>query len=443
MGRYTPSPGLDAAAQYIAAQFQRAGLEPAGDGGYFQTAEMVGLTPNLEGFEFHFESRKLGIDIFKGAVERQGGGPITLTRAPLLKSNGEAVIAMAARIPDKVRGNVVLVTPGFPKPFPWSALAQLKPALVVLVDGGSVTGGQNSLHLCYADEPEPSWILVHNDELLKVLERAKNGPMEGSITVRLAAPKARAATLRNVVALLSGSNARLKETCLLVTAHYDHIGFISDGKREEIRNGANDNASGTAAIMEVAAALAGLRDKPERSIMFVTFFGEERGKMGSLHYRRHPLFPLDRTVADINLEQVGRTDDSDGPQLACASLTGFDYSDVGESFRRAGEQVGVRIFRRRKYSDSYFRLSDSPVFADLGIPAHTLWVSYEFPDYHSAGDTWEKLDYVNMEKITRAIALGVLTIANNPEPPRWNATNPKAGRYVTASKQLYKGSPRT
>ncbi len=156
--------------------------------------------------------------------------------------------------------------------------------------------------------------------------------------------------------------------------------------------------------------------------------------MGSRHYIQHPLFPLERTVADINLEQLGRTDDSEGPQISRASLTGFEYSDVGQSFRRAGERVGVKIFRHKKYSDWYFRLSDSAVFADLGIPAHTLFVTYDFPGYHRPGDRWDKLNYGNLEKVTRAVALGVLTIANNAEPPRWNEASRKAKRYLQAWK---------
>jgi Zn-dependent M28 family amino/carboxypeptidase len=186
---------------------------------------------------------------------------------------------------------------------------------------------------------------------------------------------------------------------------------------------------------KVANALAGLCVKPKRSLAFVAFFGEERGKLGSRYYSQYPSFPLERTVANINLEQIGRTDDSDGAQIARASLTGFDYSDVGQVFQQAGTEVGILIVRRRKYSDSYFRAGDSQIFADLGIPAQMLFVSYELPDYHRPGDDWNKIDYENMRKITQAVALGVLAIANNPEPPQWNETNPKAKPYIEAGRR--------
>ncbi len=431
-GRYTPSRGLMIAAEYIAAQFRRAGLQAAGDDGYFQTAAMLELAPNLDGFELVFESRTRSIRVTKENVERQGGGPIGLTRASLVKVDGESVNAMAKRAPDQVRGKVMLVTSPLPKPFPWNTLAELNPALVVLVGDGVVVGGHSSVHLRYLGDSEPPWLFVQDPALFNAVERAKNGPIEGSITVRLAAPRVQPVMLRNVVAILPGSDANLRDTCVLLTAHYDHLGLCAYGEDDPICNGANDNASGTAGVIDIAAALAGLRDKPKRSLVFAAFFGEERGKMGSHHYTQHPSFPLEHTVANINLEQIGRTDDSQGAQIARASLTGFDYSDVGQIFRGAGAQVGVLISRRKKHSDSYFRLSDSPVFADLGIPAHTLWVSYEFGDYHRPGDEWNKLDYENMEKITRAVALGILTIANNSEPPRWNETNPKVKPYVEA-----------
>ncbi len=434
-GRYTPSPGLTTAAEYIAAQFRNAGLQPMGSDGYLQTAAMMAVTPNFDGFEFFYESRNRSIHVSKENVERQGGGPVDITHAPLTKVDGESVNSMAKRTPDQIQGRVVLVTPPQPKPFPWATLARLEPLLVVLVGDGVALGGQSSVHLRYPDDFEPPWLLVQDPDLLKAVERAKNGPIEGSIAVRLAAPAARPVKLCNVVAMLPGSDTTLKDTCLLVSAHYDHLGRFPFSNDHPICNGANDDASGTAAVIEVANALAGLRVKPKRSLVFVAFFGEERGKIGSQYYSHYPSFPLERTVANINLEQIGRTDDSDGAQIARVSLTGFDYSDVGQVFQKAATEVGVLIVRRRKYSDSYFRAGDSQIFADLGIPAHMLFVSYEFPDYHRPGDDWNKIDYENMRNITQAVALGVLAIANNPEPPQWNETNPKAKPYIEAGRR--------
>ena len=90
-------------------------------------------------------------------------------------------------------------------------------------------------------------------------------------------------------------------------------------------------------MIEIASALSTLTPRPRRSILFMAFFGEERGLLGSRYYGRHPIFPIEKTVADVNLEQVGRTDDSEGPQVGTLAVTGFDFSEVGDFLRRAGE----------------------------------------------------------------------------------------------------------
>jgi len=142
-------------------------------------------------------------------------------------------------------------------------------------------------------------------------------------------------------------------------------------------------------------------------------------------------------VADVNLEQIGRTDDSEGPRVAEASLTGFDYSDMGQIFAAAGAAEGVKVAKHPRHSDSFFGRSDNQALADLGVPAHTLCVAFMFPDYHGAADHWDKLDYANMAKVNRVVARAVLAIADNPEAPRWNADNPRARRYLKAYEAVH------
>jgi peptidase M28-like protein len=246
--------------------------------------------------------------------------------------------------------------------------------------------------------------------------------------------------VRNVVGLLRGSDPQLGKTYILVTAHYDHLG-VREGKDDDrIFNGANDDGSGTVSVIELARAFAAQKARPKRSIVFMTVFGEEHGLVGSRYYGAHPLVPAADTVADINLEQIGRTDDSEGPQMRAAAVTGADYSDVGAVLRQAGELTGTRITKHPVNSDRYFAFSDNQALADLGVPAHTISVAYEFPDYHGAADTWDKIDYDNMAAIDRTVALAVLTIANDPNPPRWNADNPKAAKYADAARKLRQGS---
>jgi hypothetical protein len=242
--------------------------------------------------------------------------------------------------------------------------------------------------------------------------------------------------VRNVVGLLRGSDPVLKDTYVLVTAHYDHVG-IKPGEGDTIYNGANDDGSGTVSVIELASALAAMKPRPRRSIVFMTFYGEEKGLVGSRYYGQHPIFPLDKTVADINLEQIGRTDSNEGPQVNNASMTGIDFSDVGAIFKAAGQLTGINVYKHARNSDAFFGASDNQALADQGVPAHTLCVAYIYPDYHKAGDHWEKVDYENMARVDRCVALALVMIANNSQAPRWNEANPKAARYVTAWKALH------
>ena len=157
--------------------------------------------------------------------------------------------------------------------------------------------------------------------------------------------------------------------------------------------------------------------------------------IGSEYYAHHPVFPLAKTVADLNLEQVGRTDSTEGPQISNGSLTGFDYSDLTGYVQRAGERTGIKIYKNARGSDDYFAASDNFSFAEAGVPAETLCVAFDYPDYHAVGDEWQKIDYDNMAKVDRAIALAMFLMADSEQPVRWNEGNPKTSPYVKAWKQ--------
>ena len=162
----------------------------------------------------------------------------------------------------------------------------------------------------------------------------------------------------NVIGILRGSDPTLKETAILVTGHYDHLGIRpakadgSDAEADRLYNGANDDGSGTVGVLELAEAISKLQKRPKRSIVFMTFYGEERGLVGSRYYGAHPIIPLEKTIAHINLEQIGRTDDTEGPRVGAACMTGFDFSDIGPIFRphwqakRHGNHQTPPVFRR-------------------------------------------------------------------------------------------------
>jgi len=220
---------------------------------------------------------------------------------------------------------------------------------------------------------------------------------------------------KNVVGILRGSDPRLRNTCVVLSAHYDHLGV----RHGRIYNGANDDGSGTVSVIEVARALAGLDPHPKRTIVFATFFGEEEGLLGSRYYVRHPACPIIATIADLNLEQLGRTDATEGNRVASAALTGFDLTTIPQAMEEAGRATGIRMVEDAKNSDVFFLRSDNASFAKAGVPSTTLAVAFGFPDYHQPGDTVAKIDFANMAKVDRAVALGLLLLANSDQTPRW------------------------
>jgi len=238
--------------------------------------------------------------------------------------------------------------------------------------------------------------------------------------------------LHNVLGVLRGADPVLRNTYVLVTAHYDHLGTKGNGGSDCIYNGANDNASGTASVIEIANALAALPIRPKRSIVFLTFFGEELGLLGSRYYASHPVFPIGSTVADVNLEQLGRTDSDGTANVDLVNVTGYDFSTLTDVFRKTGEDSGLRVVKAEKLNERYFGASDNQALADVGIPAHTLSVGYFFPDYHQSGDRWPKLDYNNLAKVDRTIALSVFRVANSIAMPEWNKDIPCTRMYIKA-----------
>lgn len=252
---------------------------------------------------------------------------------------------------------------------------------------------------------------------------------------------------KNVIGILRGSDPVLRDTYIIVSAHYDHIGTLETASgltsakptsdHDEIYNGANDDGSGTVSVIAIARAFANLRVRPKRSLIFMTFCGEELGLFGSRYYAEHPVIPLKQTIGNINLEQVGR---SDGDiKRGSASLTGFDFTSLGALFERAGETYGIRV-HGNKQSDKYFRASDNYSFAKYGIPDNTLCTAFEFPDYHGLKDEWPKIDYSQMAQIDRLTAEVVWTLANSKAAPSWNADNEKTKPFRDAAAVTYEGA---
>ena len=424
-GRGTPSRGLDIAAEFVASQFRRAALEPAGDDGYFQTAGFTQVAPVTEGLDLSFDLAGRRLEPAKGSIAVQDPAPADLKQAPAIKLADPA--AIDALSPDQVRGKVLIVTALTAPRRIQSSLERLHPALVILFRPAGAPANPNP-RLREASAGAVPILIVSDPAIPGAIAAAK----EVAVSAHIPPPVTTPVKLHNVIGILRGSDPSLKDTYLILTAHYDHLGIRGTGEGDHIYNGANDDASGTASLIEIANALAAPPQRPKRSIIFIALFGEEMGELGSRYYVQHPVFPLAKTVADINLEQLGRTDETDGPRVGQFNLTGFDYTDMPAIFRKAGEETGIKVVKDVKNSNPYFTRSDNAAFALAGVPSTTISVAYAYPDYHGAGDEWPKLDYDNMARVDRTIALAALDFANSLEAPRWNAAVPATERFIRA-----------
>jgi hypothetical protein len=459
-GRGAGTTGLDVAAEYVAAQFRRAGLKAIGDDGYFQVTPRIRLTPTTDGYQCRVSvaGRVLDVPSRQFALLTAAGGNAPAIRAIGIDDAPLVKVPFGGQFPEQTadagRSAVITEIPAMPadqaertafldrrRDF-LTRLGAFKPALVVEVRRDS---GRSIDYFVSRQLVDPALkgraasglpvVALFGDAAAAVFDALPAGPTPATISVRLASPVETDAPQRNVIGLLPGSDPKLGDTYVLVTAHYDGQGTRPGPDR--VWNSANDNGSGTVSVIELASALAATGKHPRRSVVFIAFHGEESGLVGARFYAEHPAVPLEKTVAGINIEMVGRTDDTEGNQRKRASVTGFDYSDVGDVFRRAGEQTGVTVFKHPKNSDSYFGSSDNQALAAQGVPAHTVCVAFAYPDYHGAADTWQKIDYENMALTVRMIGTGVLTLAQSKDEPRWNPAVKGATRYLEAWKKRH------
>jgi hypothetical protein len=220
----------------------------------------------------------------------------------------------------------------------------------------------------------------------------------------------------NVIALLPGRDPALTDQTVLVSAHYDHIGTRETGD-DRIYNGANDDASGTAAVLAVAEALAAA--PPRRSVLFVAFCGEELGLLGSYHFAEHPVRPLADVVAHVNLEMLGRPGAADPP---VAWIPGMARSDLGTWLAAANPDSGVRFLDGNEIGPeegAAFNRADNYPLALRGVVAHTVAAGTIDELYHSPDDEADQLDYERMAVLVQAVARGVHRLAEHDGAPRW------------------------
>ncbi|MFQ5538680.1 MAG: M20/M25/M40 family metallo-hydrolase [Gemmatimonadota bacterium] len=222
---------------------------------------------------------------------------------------------------------------------------------------------------------------------------------EGSVLTREA----------NVVGIIPGSDSGLRDEAVVLGAHFDHVGIRTPVDGDSIYNGADDDGTGTVAVLEIARSLAA--HPPSRSVVVLLSTAEEKGLVGTRWYLEHPVVPLEHTVADFQIEMIGRPDSlAGGPGQGW--LTGYERTTMGDQLREAGSPI---VPDPRPEMRFFFR-SDNLPFALKGIPAHTLSSYNLHTDYHRPTDEVDRVDFRHMTAMVDAAEAAVRLVASGPRP---------------------------
>lgn len=245
-------------------------------------------------------------------------------------------------------------------------------------------------------------------------------------------------TTQNVVAVFEGSDPVLKTEYVALGAHYDHVGTGAPVNGDSVYNGADDDGSGTTALLSIAEALGRAPTRPKRSVLFVWHAGEEKGLWGSRYFTEFPTVPLNQIITQINLDMIGRSKINGDTNTKNATLSGPNEiyvigssmmsGELGELIQQVNQQYLNLVYDFR-YDDPadpnrYFFRSDHINYARKGIPI-VFFFDGEHEDYHRPGDSPDKIDYQKMEKVTRTIYMTLWELGNRSVRPKVDKPLPR------------------
>jgi len=475
-GRETGSPESRLAARYVVGVFKSAGLEPAGTNGYlqpvrFRTRRVVEERSSLALVrDGKVEPIALGADATLGMRIT----PAERLEAPLVFI-GFGLTVPELRYDDlegqDVRGKVVVLMAGGPPTIPgpllahrqsirWEALkragavgvisiqnpqamdipwersmlSRFAPAMTLADPSMDESAGQQ---LAVTFNPASAEKLFQGSghtfaEMLKVAdagERLPRYPLRASIRAAVATATSEVES-ENVAGVLRGSDQALKNQYVVLSAHLDHVGVGRPINGDSIYNGAMDNASGTATLLETAVTLSREPKRPRRSVIFLSVTGEEKGLLGSRYYAAAPTVPADSIVANVNVDMFL-------PLFPLKSLIvqGLEQSDLAADVRRAAEPMGLKVLTDPEPLRNSFIRSDQYSFIRRGIPAVSLKVGFDLstPEhqtvlkfrterYHAPSDDLaQPVDLKSAEDFNRLYLRLVEEVANRDRRPEWNA----------------------
>ena len=474
-GRDTPSRGLDTTAKFLAMNLARWGFKPAGDNGtYFQRIELRRDRADTGQTKFELNGRALttGTDFLPAGGSGTASGSLVFAGTGWFIKSKEmdaykdidptGKIAVIVGTPNqsprgvsraelgkpgedymnpseyaRKKGVVGLIyIPDFQYLANWQRIRQR------LVERGSTVVAKFQTE---SNPPLPSIVIspeianalfAGERQTASVVFNASYGTTQPTsfvmneqkkVALSLASNVETVPT-QNVVAVWEGSDPLLKTEYVALGAHYDHVGSgCPPAGTDTICNGADDDGSGTTALLGMAEALAKSPTRPKRSVLFVWHCGEEKGLWGSRYFTEYPTVPLDKIVAQINIDMIGRSKKEGDTNPRNGELTGPDAiyligstmmsTELGEVVNTVNKSYLNLTFDTRyddpKDPNRFFYRSDHYNYARKGIPI-IFFFDGVHEDYHRAGDTADKIDYEKMEKVTRTIYMTAWEIANRP-----------------------------
>jgi len=447
-GRGNGTEGLERAAEYIAAQYKAAGLRPGGqDGGWFQP---FGLTAGLNIDEGNSLVIRAGTESVRLTLGESyyplAATPTSATQQPSVDLKGVPVVfagyglsAPTAGYDDyaglDVKGKAVLIFSHEPqealrdsrlngaRPMRETTLygkafaARNRGARALLVVSDPSHSVDQANYGIFEIDPDPedhqipvlrvrrdavapllnAWKL---DEIAATIDRdlmPRSGALAGASIDYAERLSLRRRTVRNVIGVLDVPNGAHQGQAVVLGGHYDHVGLggrFSNAPEltGEIHNGADDNASGTAALIEIARAAAADRSRFSRSLVFVAFAGEERGLLGSVQYAIAPTFPLTDTVAMVNLDMIGRSNGK-------VEIGGLNEApSFAADVEAAARIAGITTTRGGPGAGR----SDDSSFIDRHVPAFHFFTGFH-DDYHRPGDDWNRIDAVGTARVATLV----------------------------------------
>jgi hypothetical protein len=448
MGRDTPSPGLELTAAWIANEFRRYDLEPGGDGGtYLQRWPYPSFSQDWDATTVHVEG---GPTLVLGEDMAYDGPPTDQERTgDLVVLSGQADNAFAA--PD-LAGRYVLIFPDAIQGNGWTGALRGVSGVFVVSDledeawEAYVAESRGTAFRVYGERPEfrgtPRFQIRRAAarailDAVGLAEPQGNGPLAAQvvpgITVRVSGVTLQVddAAPPNVVGILPGRDPELRDQYVVFSAHMDHVGVNAARARQDsvfdesgsfigmetdsIFNGADDDGSGTIAVVEVAQAFSMLSEPPRRSMIFLLVSGEEKGLLGSGYFASNAPVPLGDVVANFNTDMIGRN------WSDTVVVIGKEHSELGEIMNRIGAEhpeLDMAPIDDRWPGESFYTRSDHFNFARRGVPVLFFFTGVH-DDYHQATDEIRKIDGGKSARIARLVFFLGNEVANMDEPPLW------------------------